>query len=344
MKFKHLVILITLFSTACNSMDVESIATNTPNFVTATLPPTFAPLPTQTLLPPSAVPTNPPIEGTTTTQINVRAETTTASASLGVVPAFSNVQIIGKESTENWFQVMYENQIGWVRAEFVQVDSSDNISVVEIESGGRPGRSGVVISGINVRSGAGINFESIGVLTQKDVVIVFGKDSSGKWLQIYFVDVLGWVASEFLQVENVEEIPVIESAQATPTVEAPSAVFQVAVLDGDTIESPLLKTVLIENRILQITGEVSTPQGDSEDWVEFSSEAEKFVIEISCSDEGLQLELWQNGIVWRQFSTPCNNLLFVKISVNTSYTLRIFQLLTSGNQYTSYRLKIKVSD
>ncbi|MBL8092486.1 MAG: SH3 domain-containing protein, partial [Anaerolineales bacterium] len=135
MYLKRMVALISIFCISCGSVDVAPLSTSTPNFVTATLPPTSAPLPTQTLPPPSPIPTNQPIEGRTTTQINVRVETTTASASLGVVPAFSTIQIIGKESSGNWYQVIYENGIGWVRAEFVQVDASAEIQVVGIESG-----------------------------------------------------------------------------------------------------------------------------------------------------------------------------------------------------------------
>jgi uncharacterized protein YraI len=330
-------------------MQIESVSTNTPNFITATLPPTFVQLSTQTSIPLSAptsvVPTNQPVEGTTTTEVNVRAETNTASQSLGVIAAFSKIQIIGKESSGNWFKVIYNESVGWVRAEFVQVDSSVEVSVVEIESGSRSGRSGVVISGINVRSGAGISYESIGVLTPKDVVSIIAKDASGAWMQIIFGNDAGWVAAEFLQIENVESIPVVEATQSTPVASETQVIAsQVAASDGDSIELPLLKTTLEENRALQITGEVSAPQGDNEDWVEFSSAAEKIVIEISCSDNSLQLELWQVGSILEQFATPCNQLFLLNVSVNESYTLRVFQPITNENKYTNYRLNVKVFD
>ena len=66
-----------------------------PEFVTATLPPTSIPQATHTPLPPTSIPTTPPVAGTTNTQINVRAETNTASESYGVIPAFTQVQITG---------------------------------------------------------------------------------------------------------------------------------------------------------------------------------------------------------------------------------------------------------
>lgn len=339
---------MTMFCVACGSVELDTFSTNTPSFVTATLPPTSVPAQatqTLTLLSTDLVPTviTNPVEGTTTTQINVRAETTTASQSLGVIPAFTNIQIIGKESSGNWYKIIYNELTGWVRAEFVQVESSDNISIVEIESGGGSGRSGVVISGINVRSGAGTEFESIGVLIPKDVVIILGKNSSGSWMQINFQGNIGWVASEFLQIENIEQISVIEVAQNTsvpPVInETPIAIAQIANTDNDSIQNPFAKLFFEENKVFEITGEVSAPQGDNEDWVEFSSASSKILIEGSCSMTGLQVELWQAGEMLESFSSICENNFVINVSENESYTFRIF---TSEISFIKYSFKIKV--
>ncbi len=327
---------------------MTSASTNTPSFVTATLPPTIAPLPTSTLLPPSPVPTNIPIQGTTTTQVNVRVQTNTASESLSIIPAFSQVQIIGKESTGNWLQVIHENKVGWVRAEFVQVESSDKIAVVEIESGGGSGRSGVVISGINVRNGAGTEYESIGALTQKDVVLITGKDASGAWMQIRFLNEVGWVATEFLQIENAEEIPVVnvlptqQSMQSTVASETPTAFAQPAVIDNDSITLPLFKIDFRENKDFQITGTVSSPSGDFEDWVGVASSPSKVVMEVTCSNATLQLEVWETGVARELYSSPCGNTIVLNLSGNQSYTLRIFQTHTTKDMFINYTLKIKV--
>jgi uncharacterized protein YraI len=345
---KRLIALITLFCVSCGSVEVAPPSTNTPSFVTATLPPTSAPLPTQTLPPPSPIPTNAPIQGTTTTQVNVRTETNTASESLGVIPAFAPIQIIGKESTGNWMQIIYENRVGWVRAEFVQVDASVEIQVVGLESGGPVGRSGVVTSGINVRSGAGTQFESIGVLTQNDVVLVIGKSESGAWMQIQFIGETGWVASEFLQIENIEEVPVINVIENTPVSpvinETPSVLNKIALQDNDSLQAPLAKMVLTENKIWQITGDVSSPQGDVEDWVEFSSVKSNMLIELICDGNRLSMEVWQAGSAIESFSSPCNNKTHLNFSANKSYTLRIFQPSTSENSYTNYRISLKTFD
>lgn len=339
-----MITLISIVCVSCSSIEAAPPSASTPSFVTATLPSTFAPAPSHTALPPSLVPTSNPIQGNTTTQVNIRAETNTASETLGVIPAFSNIQIIGKESTGNWYQIIYESGIGWVRSEFVQVDASAEINVVGIESSSPIGMSGVVKSGINVRSGAGKDFESIGVLTQNDVVWITAKDESNAWAQIEFIGKVGWVALEFLQIETIENLPVISieiPLELTPLVitELPTASTQIAFQDGDSIQTPFAKTFFTEGKTLQVTNQVSAPQGDNEDWMEFSAFTPKIIIETSCSDAGLQLELWQSGVAVEQFSTPCEDIYFLSVLANESYTLRIFQ--ESG--YTSYRLKIKTN-
>ena len=348
MYFKKLFIFfIVILCAGCGSVEIESSTTSTPNFVTATLPATSAPQPTQTLLPPSLMPTNQPIEATTTTQVNVRAETNTASESFGVIAAFSKIQVLGQESSGNWFKIIYLESVGWARAEFVQVDSSVEIPVVEIESGNESVRSAVVISGINVRSGPGTEHDSIGVLTQKDVVVVTGKDSSGAWMQINFAGDTGWVASEFLQIQNIEEIPVIgvaENTQVAPVInETPIVLAQIALQDNDSLQSPLAKTSFTANEIFQVTGDVSSPQGDFEDWVEFSAFTADVLIETSCSNNSLQIEVWQAGNSLEHFQSPCNSKTFLNLLPNESYTLRIFQPVTNEASYTSYTLKIKVT-
>ncbi|MFN3491947.1 MAG: SH3 domain-containing protein, partial [Anaerolineales bacterium] len=244
------------------------------------------------------------------------------------------------------YEIIYENGTGWVRAEFVQVDVSAEIQVVGLQSTRPVERSAVVKSGINVRSGAGTQFESIGILTQNDVVPIIGKSENASWIQIEFIGKTGWAASEFLQIENIEEIPVVgvvENTPASPTINAaPLVLNTIALQDNDSIQSPLVKINLEENKILQITGDISSPQGDIEDWVEFSAAASKVLIETDCAGTNLQIEIWQAGNAIESFSSPCNNKTFLNLLPNESYTVRIFQTAVNESAYTSYTLKMKV--
>ena len=59
-------------------------------------------------------------------------------------------------------------------------------------------------------------YDSLGVLSPNDVVFITGKDPSGAWMQIEFAnapDGKGWVASEFLKVDNLDSLPVIGNVE-----------------------------------------------------------------------------------------------------------------------------------
>lgn len=327
-----------------------------PEFITATLPPTTVPLPTATSLPPTAIPTNVPVEGTTNTQVNVRAETNTASQSYGVILAFSPVQVLGKDATGTWYRILYANSptgAGWVRADYIQINAPAEIQVTELETGSGSGVTGLVISGINVRSGPGTDFESLGVLTPKDVVLVIGKDSSGVWLEIAFSSSpngKGWVSSEYLQVSNADALPVIgvdiavtePPASGTDQATAPAETNStIAIPDGDSKDSPIAQGVISPSalRAIQVQGDVSASEGDTEDWVAFSTTGAMVVAQVVCDGSGVQLSLWEGGNVLQRATLPCGGSQTFEIKPNQNYQMQITIPSTTG--YTKYLLSIQ---
>ena len=333
----------------------ENRSTATPDFVTAVLPPTLIPPSTQTSIPPTAVPTIPPIEGTTTTQVNVRAEPSTASMSLGVVSAFVKVQIIGRDASGIWYQIIYtgtESRKGWIRAEYAQVNVPAEIPLVEASAGSGFAVSGLVIQKINVRNGPGTEFESLGVLNPNDVVFITGKDPSGAWMQIEFANApegIGWVALEFLQVSTPNSLPIIGEAEqaeevATNIASAPADIFLPAMEDGDSVQAPLAATVFSSTnaRALQIKGDVSAPDGDAEDWVQFSADNDLISIQILCISNTLHVELWNDKEVVDGFSLSCGNESFVTTTPNTAYFLSVSEISANEPRYTSYILNVGI--
>lgn len=354
MRYLILILLISLLIpiTGCDVNVASENTTATPDFVTATLPPTSIPLPTQTSLPPTPVPTIPPIEGTTTTQVNVRAETSTASENLGLIAQFSTVQVIGKDASGSWYQIIYTNsRTGWVRAEYVQVNASAQIPVIGSETGDGPGVSGLVIQKINVRNGPGTTYETLGVLNPNDVVFIIGKNPGGAWIQIEYADApdgKGWASSEFLKMDNADSLPVIGEAEPTPQaptgiVGTPAAIILPAMQDGDSIETPLAKMTIAPGsaRAFQVNGDVSAPEGDAEDWVEFNSSSEAVVIQVLCSSNVLQVELWNNGASVDDFILTCGEERVLSIASNSVYILRLFNPASNEFRYTKYTLSVE---
>jgi uncharacterized protein YraI len=338
----------------------SATVTATPDFFTATLPPTLTtPQAAQTSTPAAPVPVATsiaveesnvsPIEGMTTTQLNVRAEHSTASASLGMIDIFAKVQVIGRDASGSWYQIIYaeaEEGKGWVRAEYVQVDAPAEIPLVETASGSGSAVSGLVIQKVNVRNGPGTEYEMLGVLNSNDVVFITGRDADGKWIQIEFAsapDGKGWVTAEFLKAENLESVPSIgetvkETAGATPTL---GAIVMSAMPDGDSMQAPLIAATFspMDSRALQVNGDVSAPNGDVEDWIRFTTNGGDVTIQVTCSSGALLAELWSNEKPVDGFSSSCGDKSVVDITPNSDYFLRLTQ---NEPGYTKYILSMEI--
>ncbi len=275
----------------------------TPAFATATLPPSEAseasplPAPTETPLPPTALPTPPPIEGSTTTQINVRSDPSTGSAALGMLAPFSRVQVLAKDAGGNWYQILYEagpEGKGWVRAQYVQVPSPSDVPPLSGAPGAQGGPSGTVTQQVNVRSGPGTTFNALGTLNPQDTVTLTGKNPDGTWLQIAFSagpGGLGWIAAGYIQSSETAGLPIIGeqgqvvgtgTPQAVPPTPTPTVLA--APDDGDSASAPGADILFSPAGAgsLQYTSEVSAPAGDAEDWVRFTAPLPQVWIELDC--------------------------------------------------------------
>jgi uncharacterized protein YraI len=352
-------ILTMIFCAGCGG-NIANTFTATPDFVTATLPLMLSPLAAETSTLPALVPSvvkesnMSPVEGTTTTQVNVRAGPSTASESLGMVSPFVKVQIIGKDASGSWYQIIYagsENGKGWVRAEYAQVNTPAEIPLVETTAGSGSGLSGLVIQKINVRSGPGTEYELLGMLNPNDVVFITGKDAGGAWMQIEFASALdgkGWVTGEFLQVGNIETVPLIGVAadettipiNATPT---PNAIVESAMQDGDSMQVPLAVVFFSPtgSRAIQVSGDVSAPNGDVEDWIQFTTAGEIVEIEVTCTGNTLRAELWKDEKPLDDFFLSCGDKSFVTVASNSRYFFRISESSVNEPEYTNYILSME---
>lgn len=355
--YKKMLLFISVLLVLLTGCDATPITPTVrlPEFVTATLPPTALPVVTSTALPPTIAPTIVPIAGRTTTQVNVRAETSTASASLGTLPAFSPVQVTGKDASGLWVQIIFNSGTGWVSADYIQAeDATAEIPVVGAGAGNGSAGRGVILRGVNVRSGPGTDFESLGLLNQNDVVPVLGKDSSGAWFQIEYApaaDGKGWVAADFLQVENAEAVTVINEEPQATELAATQAVqieplARTAWTDNDSMEMPLAIFTLATNAAgqVQFQGDVSTPDGDGEDWLGFSANSKLVVINVSCESAALQVELIRAGETLEILTTECNGASRVQIQPGQIYLLRISPLAVNAPVYIGYIIKIELID
>jgi uncharacterized protein YraI len=336
-----------VFLAGCGMNVTNETVTSTPDFITATLPETSTPAPTGTALPPTPQPTFPPVAGTTTTQLNVRSEPSTAGDSLGTIDAFSRVQILGKESNGAWYQIIHPSSPdgkGWVTATYVQVDASAEVHVIPLGSG--LSLSGLVIGPVNVRKGPATSNESLGTLSANDVVSVIGRDSSGAWLQVQFKGQTGWAATEFLQVDGVDGLPVTAQAAEVvatgqPTEAGTAASILPAVPDHDTMGQPAASLFPSSaSDTFQFNGNVSSPAGDAEDWLQFTWPGSAILLEVNCTANELRVELWKNGQYDEQ-ALSCTDVELLKIEAGQVYHLRMMAVELELLQVTNYELKMQ---
>ena len=154
-----------LFSTACNSETQGETTPSPTQFVgTSTVPATETTATLETARASSPPTTLAPVDGITSTQVNVRAEPSTAGNVLGIIPADMRVEITGRDPAGNWWQINYPHPEaidgkGWVTAQFVTMPN-----IVEVPVIGGPqadpdgGAVALIQQQLNVRSGPGTDF------------------------------------------------------------------------------------------------------------------------------------------------------------------------------------------
>ncbi len=350
-------------------MTLPDAATPTIFIITATLAPTTPLPPTQTAQPPTAAPTPTPIEGTISTKINVRSEPSMAGATLGMIDPSAKIQIIGKDPSGNWYQIIFAQASdgkGWITAQYAEVKNKDAVPVIEAapaptsanESGSLSGPSGVIIQQVNVRSGPSMDFNALGTLNPKDVVTLIGKDANGIWLQIAFAngpDGKGWVTAAYVQAIGVESLPIIAGSgevvgTGTPT-SIPTTItptLAAALQDGDSAQAPAVNVVFAptDTRSIIYSSDVSAPNGDAEDWIQFTPYNTSVSASLTCAGNGiLSVELWQNNAPlqnWGRLS--CGESKVLNLNAGQSYLMRLMAHSVSGGlEYTHYTLSLSTT-
>lgn len=290
----------------------------------------------------------------TATQINVRAEPSTAGEVLGIIPASTKVEITGKDPGESWWQINYPqgpDGKGWVTAQFVTTAARPEVPTIGgAEDDPNSGNVAVIQQQLNVRSGPGTDFNSLGTLNPQDVVRLTGKDPNGAWLQIEFAAGpygKGWVNAAFVQAQGAGNLPIITEAglvvgTGTPTVIpfTPTATVLPAMDDGDSAQSPSVNVTLSSTgtHSLQYSSDVSAPNGDAEDWIQFVPFTKSILLEVACKGSDVQIEIIQAG--QRLEQAGCGTQKLVSVEPGNSVQLHVSALPESSQNYSFYTLRV----
>jgi hypothetical protein len=226
-----------------------------------------------------------------------------------------------------------------------------------------------------VRSGPSADSALLGQLQVFTKVQIIGKDPASTWWMIAYPESptgTGWVTAQFVQATNTENVPVfseqaqpaavtVSSGEAAPTVEGGSAAapspaatlsLAAAFLDGDSAQAPAVSIALSKTsvRSLNYSSDISSPEGDLEDWVQFrldgpSGQPMTVPVTLTCTGSGaLSVELLQNNSslqTWQDITCGQPRQLILNLFVGAPYNLRIAPMQAQGIQrYISYSLMV----
>jgi uncharacterized protein YraI len=333
----------------------------TPFVGTSTVPATVTTAALETARPSSPPTTLAPVDGITSTQVNVRAEPSTAGNVLGIIPADMRVEITGRDPAGNWWQINYPHPEaidgkGWVTAQYVTMPATVDVPVVG-DPGTGPNRGAVAViqQQLNVRSGPGTDFNPLGTLNPQDVVSLTGKDPNGGWLQIDFAagpEGKGWVNAAFVQAQGVEDLPIVAESgvvvgTGTPTSvpPTPTPTLVPAQEDHDSASSPIASVVFeaTGTQTFIYNGELSAPQGDRADWIAFRPYDRVVFASLECrGSDGVNVQLLENNFPMDTYIKCGSQMEQLAVKAGATYVLHV-EAVGSGEilQYTNYILTIK---
>jgi len=321
-KLVFLMTLFTLLTAACGNPEpvaTASAAVPLPAFPTET--------PTLPVTPPQPTSSATPIliDGMLTIKLNVRSGPGSGYASLGQLEAGEKVRITARDSQGAWFLILYPaapQGLGWVTAQYVTVVAG---SEVPLDATPTPaGPTGRLVQRLNVRSGPGTSFESLGVLESGMLVSLTGKNTTASWFRIEYPagpGGHGWVTSQYIQTDVSADLPVLDdfgklitpgtAGTASGPVIPPTPTVGPAYPDDDSSASPAIQVTFScsgTHRFIY-SSQVSAPQGDAEDWIEFtpytaSGTNARLNISLVCTGNGtLAVELWLGGTLLSGWGT-----------------------------------------
>jgi len=367
--FKFTLIMAATLLAAC----AAPTAAPTLETATATLtsrPPTETRTPTQTPEPPTPTPTatTVPVDGLLIAQVYARMGPGTNFDEIGLIGHSKIVQLVGQDITGEWYQILYADSptgLGWIVAQYVQAAGAQELPIIDLQtaSGSRAVTAQVILR-LNIRAGPGLSYAVYGMVDPPATLILTGKTELGNWIQVEFDESptgYGWVAVAYIQLTEQADLPILDefgtpvpvpSAGPTEIPVTPSPTTGPAFWDNDSASAPGARVIFspLGTRTLTYTSDVSVPQGDPADWLEFTPYGSQgggtaiLHASLACSGNGtLELSLSRDGVdVLGWGSLRCGGQdAVLQLPAGQAYLLHIRPAAGDGLQFVHYSLDIR---
>ena len=197
---------------------------------------------------------------TTTTQsgtikvnggLNVRSGAGTSYQVIGSLSNGAKVEIV--ETSGSWYKIKYGSGYGYVSKDYVTVSSNNNSGNSNNGSSSNSNNNGNSSStttqsgtvkangGLNVRSGAGTSYSSIGLLSNGAQVEIV--ETSGSWYKIKYGSGYGYVSKDYITI-NTRSI-----AENTALREGTAVTLALKVRDKSSYESNVMGTIAMGEKV-----------------------------------------------------------------------------------------------
>jgi uncharacterized protein YgiM (DUF1202 family) len=282
-------------------------------------------------------------------------------SSIGILNSGDKVQIIGKDPSGGWYGILYPSAAqghGWVLAVYIQAGDTSGLPVVALQETGKAAQT------LNVRSGPGTDYAVLGMIQPDTVLLLTGKNETATWLQVEYAAGAGgrgWVTAAYVQTNDTASLPVLNAygTPVTPGASGPTSVpitptptLGPASADDDSSAAPAIQVTFSPSgtRQFSYSSEVSSPQGDAEDWITFTPYASlvgspaRLLLSLVCDGNGnLEVELWQDGAPLAEWGgLACGDQdIPLDLAAGTPYQLRLRAATGAGLQYVHYTLTVR---
>lgn len=173
-----------------------------------------------------------PIGTVTTSTLTVRTDPGPNAASLGQLRYTQQVLVTGRNADGSWLQIRWTSGTGWVSAQYMSVTGAPGVvqGAVPVTA---DAPYGIVAAGyLNVRTGPGINYTSLGRVVTGNILPIVGRSEDGGWYQVDTVHGRGWVSARYIILRNeFGASPVTEQTAVGASVSGPIGVISTGALN-----------------------------------------------------------------------------------------------------------------